>query len=517
MISEQTPFRGSVLAVATGIAGKILGFAGTLMIATLLGATAETDLVFFSYNMILITVSFFICFNNNALVPRLIALREKGKEQQGLGLILGVLVVCLIPLCAIFLLGWNYSSELLSFISRFQPGFLQSSPLFIQLLLPLLILIYLNDLWVNLFQAYRNFSFTYAVSIAQGLGLVLCVGLLYRSMGAASISLGFLLAHLLVLLLLLWFLRPLLKKMLRSGIEFTEFREFFSMILPVLSLQVSQLFLLFLPDYLASGMEQGTLSAILNARKIFDLLPTLLIYPIVAVGYTRLCSLAASKKGEDFTSLCLSLNFFLISLVFPLSIYLCVYAKPFVSLLFGYGKYSAEALLISTDSLRWFALGAFALVTHSLAGRALVATQRKTALYAYASALALGAVVYAALLIFLSKDMGYLGIPMGTALYQIMFLSPMSYFLLYKFTGAFSILRVLYRLGGLVFLSAPAIILPVLLLPPDGQKPWVLIPVSLFSMLFLLTLTHVGLKTESYRFIRDRLDVLHLRRNDMSH
>ena len=259
-------------------------------------------------------------------------------------------------------------------------------------------------------------------------------------------------------------------------------------------------------------MTSGTLTAILNARKIFDLLPTLLIYPIIAVGYTRLCTLAASKKNEDFAALCLSLNFFLISLILPLSIYISIYAKPIIQLLFNHGKYSEDALSITITSLQWFPLGAFALVTHSLAGRALVATQDKKALYAYAGSLFIGGLTYTMVLILLTKHFGFAGIAMGTALYHGCFLAILGYFLIHKYIGKFSIFNLVKRYVVVTSVSAPALMITILALPPTGNPSWTQIPLSFSFMVLVLGLTHASLKTDSYRFVRDRIDLFLTRR-----
>ena len=507
MIAEQTPFRGSVLAVTTGLIGKGLGFAGALMIAALLGATAETDLIFFCYNLILICVSFFTCFNNNVLVPQFITLKEKGQEAQGWGLIMSIGTMCFMTLLVILLLSWTYHPEVLSVISGFQSPLTQREQVAIQFLLPLLCLMYVNDLSVNIFQAYRNFTFTHIISIAQGLSMVLCVGLAYRELNAGSISLAYLLAHSMVFLVLTWFLGRFLSRLSSIKFHLQEFGHFFNLALPALILQVSQLLLIFVPDYLASNMEKGTLSAILNARRVFDLLPTLLIYPIVAVGYTRLCTYAARENKEDFTSLCLSLNYFLISLVLPLSLYLSCYSDSAISLLFGYGKYGPEALEMSAKSLYWLAPGAFALVTHSLVGRALVAKQRKQTFYAYALGIILGALIFCILLTTLSSTFGYQGIVMGTCAYQVVYLNLMSYFLLYRYVGSFSIVRAISRLISTLGLSVLCLLIPLMVLPPGGQSPMVEVPLSFLLLIISIAGFHWLFKTESYRFIQDRLKV----------
>ena len=512
MISEQSPLKGSVLAVSTGILGKILGFSATLFIASYLGATNETDVVFFLYNIIFIAVSFFSCFNNNVLVPRLIKLRDlkdtkKWSETLSIGLILG-----LTPLILLFLVGWYFAADLIALISQFKAPIPGNLEFIVQLMSPLILFIFLNDFLVNLMQARGNFTFLNVVSITQGLCLILCVGLGHQLLSSASISLGFLVSQAVVFFLLTYVLRGWFTQFTFTPLNWLEIKSFLGLVLPVLTLQISQLFVMFLPDYLASGMPAGTLTAILNARKIFDLVPTLLIYPIVAVGYTRLCTLATSKQTDDFTALCLSLNFFLISIVLPLSIYISLYAEPIIQLLFSHGKYSSQALAVTTTSLQWFPLGAFALVTHSLAGRALVATQDRKALYAYALSLFLGGMVYAITLIILSEKFGFEGIAMGTALYHGCFLSILGYFLMQKYIGKFSGLKLMLKFLGLILVSTPALLITYMIVPPSGGNSWLSVPLSFILMVLSLGLTHVGLKTESYRFVRERLHLLLVRR-----
>ena len=52
----------------------------------------------------------------------------------------------------------------------------------------------------------------------------------------------------------------------------------------------------FLPDYFASGLNNGTFTSILNGRKILDLVTSLLIFPLVLILYPRMVKWASQNS-----------------------------------------------------------------------------------------------------------------------------------------------------------------------------------------------------------------------------
>ena len=160
---------------------------------------------------------------------------------------------------------------------------------------------------------------------------------------------------------------------------------------------------------------------------------------------------------------------------------------------------------MSTYSLMWFAPGAMALVTHSIAGRAMVARQKKETLYAYAAGLGIGAVIFTLLLLTLSRQFQYLGIPMGTCIYQLVILNLISYFLLYRYAGAFAIPSLIKHLVSAIVLSAAALLVPLILAAPGSLPSVFEIPLSFTLLLLAIAGIHWILKTDSYRFLKERL------------
>ena len=505
MIPEQSPLKGSLYSFVMSLFGKGLGFLASLAVANVLGATLETDLIYFVYALIILSVSFFSSLTHHILLPQFILLRERNQLEKAWDLVNTTLSLTLLLLILASILFGLFHESILTIFSKFEVDQIRGFRTGILILTPLIGLIYLNDMMTHILQAFKNFTFHYLASTTLGGVTLISVVTLTPSIGALSVPVGFLFATLIQFSILSTYLflhgwRP--KPRLKRPENLTELLYLAG---PTLLFQISSILLLYLPDYLASGMEPGTLTAILNGRKIYELLPTLLLYPLVSVAYPRLCERAAVQEGKDLIHLVLALHGLILSLLLPLFALLILLAPEVVTLLFFHGQYDSTAVEISTKSLRWFALGSIALVINSLGGRALMAKQKPGIALAYGLGQFSSAVVSGSLVFWLAQNNGWVGIAQASAIFHLAYQLPLNLLLLNQFVGKIDLIPLAANFLRLCTLSWLPILLSYLGVQALEFKPVVTLVLCGLTGMAGLILLHRLTKSPEARFLKDRI------------
>jgi putative peptidoglycan lipid II flippase len=194
--------------------------------------------------------------------------------------------------------------------------------------------------------------------------------------------------------------------------------------------QLSAFIVLIYPNYMASGMEIGTLTAVGYARRLFDIMPGLLIYPVSLVLTPRFTEMARqdySYMGKEARRAIDLLSFVLL----PISIFIALFAPDITRLLFERGSYSEHHIIITAESMRYFLVSLVVIGSNSIITRALMATQDLkiaylSLLFAIIPAIGIPAFTYSACFLW-----GYLGISIGYSFYMILVHQSLGYVMFY--------------------------------------------------------------------------------------
>ena len=104
----------------------------------------------------------------------------------------------------------------------------------------------------------------------------------------------------------------------------------------------------FLPDYFASGLNNGAFTSILNGRKILDLATSLLIFPLVLILYPRMVKWAnQNSPGLKIQVVVRGV----IWLSIPVLCLICLLGPYLVEFLFEHGNYTTDNKVISQMTL----------------------------------------------------------------------------------------------------------------------------------------------------------------------
>ena len=287
MIKAQSLKKSGLISIILATVGKLLSFSTTLAVAYIFGANTQTDLIFFLYSIIVLLSGFWTHFNSNILLPYLVKKFEENPDlawKKCCAIATKVLIsmLLLIPVLCFFY------PHVFSLISRWSPETIHSTYNFFLILILLLPIIYLNDLFCVVYQSQKHFTYTYLNSLCFGFTCLIFIYIFSSSWAEYSLALGMLTAGAMQLLIMFIIMQ---KSDLKFRLVFKSIdKELFNWHLWLSSLLLfsCQFLLIFLPDYFATGLQQGSFTSILNGRKVVEIMTTLVMFPVILIFYPRM-------------------------------------------------------------------------------------------------------------------------------------------------------------------------------------------------------------------------------------
>jgi len=350
---------------------RVLGLARDVILAAVLGASANADAFFIAFKIPNFLRRLFAegAFAQ-AFVPVLAEYREAGGRaavQELVDRVSGVLGGALLTLTALALAGAPFVAAL------FAPGYLAQAEKFeltaslIRITFPYLMLISLTGLCGAVLNSYGRFAVPAFTPVLLNVSLITAAVVAAPHFGEPAFALawGVLVAGLVQLLFQLPFLYRLdLVPRPAWDLAHPGVRQIMTLMVPALfGVSVSQLNLL-LDTVLASFLPTGSVSWLYYADRLTELPLGVFAIAVATVIMPTLSSQSAGKRAEDYArTLDWAVRCVLLVGV-PASLALIVLAEPILITLFHYGALTDRDIAMASLSLRAYSLGlcAFMLV-----------------------------------------------------------------------------------------------------------------------------------------------------------
>lgn len=381
---RNTVAGATLVIIVMNLASKILGFVRETVIAREYGATYLTD----AYNAAY-TIPYFLQMVLGmalvtAIVPVVTRYLLQGEEKEAwriASITLNWTVLLLAGLAAMGMLG---SAAVVDLIT---PGFSRDTAgltaYLAVIMFPSVVFMGAGMLLTGILNARRFFAIPAFAPGFSNIVIVLFVvflgqkGIPILAWGTLVSMAGFLLIQV-----------PALR---RAGFKYTfawdirhaEVRAIFANLLPIfLGTAVNQIYLA-INRYFASGLTEGSISALNYAGKLMNL--PLGIF-VLAVSSAMFPTLSEQAVREDKKALALTLNRGLkmvLLVILPAAAGLMALDVPIVRLLFERGAFDAAATRMTANALFYFSVGMFAMAVNMVLTRAYYAVgDVRTPLYA---------------------------------------------------------------------------------------------------------------------------------------
>lgn len=366
---------------------KILGFGRETALAAVFGASYATDAFLVASVVPFLVALMLAAALTSALIP--VYSEAMGSSDpdgarrlassvfllSGLGLLLLALAVALAAPWLIRLLAPGFPADMAAEAARLM-----------RWMMPALVFIGLGGVLSGILQAHLRFALPALVTVVHNgvmIGTIFWLGPRYGIMSAA---LGFTVGTLSYLLVQ----RPGLRlagaglgRVLAGGgfarrlLADPDVRRVGWLLLPILAGSAAQNVNLIVDRILASGLPEGSISALNFANKLVGLPLGLLIVPVATVLYPALARLAGGGDADQgaFRRTVAGAAGALTFLVLPVTAALVVLNEPVVRLLFERGAFDAQDTRLTTVATVFYGLGLFGLAQTELFRRALYARQ----------------------------------------------------------------------------------------------------------------------------------------------
>jgi len=357
-MSAKTVARAAAIIAFFTLLSKILGFVREMVMAYVFGAGAATD----AYLVAATIPNIIFAMLGGALATSAVPLFTSFKSQWGEGeawrLFSVFITVITVIMLGIILVGEPLARQMVWLIA---PGLPNKTALLAtgltRVILPSVIFLALGNLFYGLLNANNIFGPPAASQVVTNIvvitGIIAGMGFgIYAAAWGTLIGFG---AAMIVQL-------PYLRK---AGFHYYPewdvhhpgMAEAWRMVVPVLiGGGISQIYMI-IDRILASGLVEGSISALNYAQKVSLLPQGLVAVPLATALFPSLAVQADGGRCKEFSGHLVRSVRMLITITMPLAVLLIVLAHPAVELLFMRGAFDAQDAAMTALALELFAIG----------------------------------------------------------------------------------------------------------------------------------------------------------------
>lgn len=347
----------SVLAVIfLSIVTKIFGFVKQIIIAGAFGASSETDVFYLAFGLLTsLTYAIFSALSVT-FVPFYQRLNNEKKDADLFvkntififltgTLILTGLLLCLTPYAAKILVSSKSSLSV------------KEVSIYIRLLSPLLALGCMNTIYGAVMEANKVFVYSKSSGILTSICVILFIFLFQKILGVKCLVYGTIAGYVLQLLILYVATRRYLKRTQSSFKVDGNIMSLVKLILPLLVGNGIYEINKTIDKILTTSFSAGSTSALAYGQSLFDSLCALTITSTVAVLFTYASDQVVK---EDIVGVEKNINesiSMLLLITTPIAIILMLNGQNVVSILYGHGAFSTNAIKTTDLILKGYAIG----------------------------------------------------------------------------------------------------------------------------------------------------------------
>ncbi|SHK77476.1 murein biosynthesis integral membrane protein MurJ [Desulforamulus aeronauticus] len=369
--------RATLVVAVINLLSRILGFVREQVIAYMFGATATTDAYVVAFNIPNAVFAIVIGALATVVVPVFSEYAAKGQKDEAWRLFNTVVTLVIIIFSLVTVAGFFAAPWLVKLTA---PGLnAEVSILATRLtviMLPILVFYGLSTVFQGLLNANQVFGIpALSVSITNITIIVsaLTLGGMYGIDGlAAGTVLGFVLAAFMQI--------PKLRQVgfrYKFSIDWSHpgVKKVLYLVGPVaIGTSLNQIYLI-IDRILASGLLEGSISALNYANRIILMPITFFVLAIGTAFYPTITTLAAQGKQQELAETVLRAIRMVILFALPAGIGLMVLSTPIIKLLFEHGQFTPQATEMTALALMFYSIGLVGQAANVILTRAFYAQQ----------------------------------------------------------------------------------------------------------------------------------------------
>lgn len=350
ILKSETYKKSIIYSSAFNVAGKSVAFIQQLLIGYYFGVHANTDIFFFTYNIILFASFFFLNFTTSVLIPEGMKIREKESDKESKRFLNSYILyygITGVLLSAFALLG---TGRIFSFISSFPEETIRENLSLIKWCVPLIFLNITVSIMTEILASYKYFTAPNLVTLINYLLGVTFIVLFHDTLGIDTIAIGLLAGYLFNLFIVTLFMRKALdwKFLIKPA---GRFKHIFSNGLYSQAGHIVYLAALYVPQNLFSQLPAGSLTAVNFADKLLAIPSIFLVAQITNVMGIKINSLVSKNSMAELSKLTEKLAIWVTFGLLAAALLISLLSTPFINLIFSWGNFDDNARTITAGVL----------------------------------------------------------------------------------------------------------------------------------------------------------------------
>ncbi|MCL6472481.1 MAG: murein biosynthesis integral membrane protein MurJ [Firmicutes bacterium] len=360
----KTIARATVIIALYALLSKALGFIREIALAFVFGANSTSD----AYLIAVSIPEIFFTILGGALtmvvVPVFTSYLLEGRREEAMRLFATLLTLLSLALVIIILIGIPLAGTIVSVIAPgLQDATASLATVLVIVILPSILFLTLASLFYGLLNASNIFGPPAFGPVITNLFAILSIfaGLKF---GISAAAVGILVGNVMAMLLQLPYLRQVgFSCRLRFDFKNPEIRRILGLMLPIMGGTGLMQIYLVMNRILASGLPEGSISALNYASKVMLLPQGIIVTALSTAIFPALSNSAASRDFASFNHTILRAAKVALLIALPLGVGLAVLRFPIIELFFARGAFNKSDVAMTAFALLCFAFG---LVGHSL-------------------------------------------------------------------------------------------------------------------------------------------------------
>lgn len=357
-ISRQTWISATFLLIFAALVSKGLGFIREILIARNFGISSDVDAYLVALSIPSLIGGTIGSAFSVSIVPLYHQMLNKGSSGKAAEFIKTVFSFTVIVSLIIMAVIWLFPEAIIRLIApSLSAGTMDTAVELLKWLFLVLIGYSLYNVLSSVYNAIHHFKIPAFTDMFSNLFIIAALVFLSSAFGIYALVTGMAVSSYFVMIIFI--LHLLYHKLIgfNSNFRSEAFKEFLLFVAPVLLFMFFQQLSSIIENYFASSLKEGSIASLGYAKRLYDIIPTLLIANIARAVFPTFSTLYSEQKIDALRDLVIKLNKQFVIYFLPVSFALIFFRKEIITVVFMRGAFDETALELTSRAFMFYAAG----------------------------------------------------------------------------------------------------------------------------------------------------------------
>ena len=350
--------KSAIIITVISLFSKIIGFLREILLGKSFGASFQTDAYLLAIAIPTVIFGGILGAIATTFLPKYINIRtDKGRDMGDI--FTGKMIGNLGFFCLVFtFIGIIFSKQIVSLIAGgFNEETLELAIKLTRIMFPMIICIGISSILTGYLQSNNQFTIPALIGFPSNIIVIVALLLSYQY-GIYGVAYATLIGAVFQILLQY----PFFKKTggsIHYVLDFKDenIRHVLVLAIPVFLGNAAQQVNLLVDRILASGLVEGSISALNFAGRLNGFVYGLFVFPIITVIYPMFAHLMSIKDMDGLKEILRTSINLIILVILPITFGAMILRVPIITLLFERGAFDARATMLTASALLFYSIG----------------------------------------------------------------------------------------------------------------------------------------------------------------